>query len=79
MGYDLKIIGQSMYNLCVELFPICRSITGNGVRKTLSILNSVIGGRWLCAKFLQARKYLIGAYQKNGISDVFGLNIFLCK
>lgn len=44
MGYDLKIIGQSMYNLCVELFPICRSITGNGVRKTLSILNSVIGG-----------------------------------
>ena len=44
MGYDLKIIGQSMYNLCIELFPICRSITGNGVRKTLSILNSVIGG-----------------------------------
>lgn len=44
MGYDLKIIGQSMYNLCVELFPICRSITGNGVRETLSILNSVIGG-----------------------------------
>lgn len=44
MGYDLKIIGQSMYSLCVELFPICRSITGNGVRKTLSILNSVIGG-----------------------------------
>lgn len=43
MGYDLKIIGQSMYNLCVELFPICRSITGNGVRETLSILNSVIG------------------------------------
>lgn len=42
MGYDLKIIGQSMYNLCIELFPICRSITGNGVRKTLSILNSVI-------------------------------------
>ena len=33
-----------MYNLCVELFPICRSITGNGVRETLSILNSVIGG-----------------------------------
>lgn len=44
MGYDLKIIGQSMYHLCVELFPICRSITGNGVRETLSILNSVIGG-----------------------------------
>lgn len=38
------ISGQSMYDLCTELFPICRSITGNGVRRTLSILNSVIGG-----------------------------------
>lgn len=44
MKYILKEYGQSMYNLCVELFPICRSITGNGVRETLSILNSVIGG-----------------------------------
>lgn len=44
MKYILKEYGQSMYSLCVELFPICRSITGNGVRKTLSILNSVIGG-----------------------------------
>ena len=44
MKYILKEYGQSMYNLCVELFPICRSITGNGVRKTLSILNSVTGG-----------------------------------
>lgn len=67
MKYILKEYGQSMYNLCVELFPICRSITGNGVRETLSILNSVIGGRWLYAKFLQARKCLIGAYQRNGI------------
>lgn len=40
----ISLIGKSMYNLCAELFPICRSITGNGVRKTLSILNSVIGG-----------------------------------
>lgn len=44
MGYDIKITGQSMYDLCVKLFPICRSITGNGVRQTLNILNSVIGG-----------------------------------
>ncbi|NLN70816.1 MAG: DUF4910 domain-containing protein [Chloroflexi bacterium] len=32
-------IGQEIYNLCVELFPICRSITGNGVRETLRIIN----------------------------------------
>jgi aminopeptidase-like protein len=31
-------IGQEIYDLCVELFPICRSITGEGVRETLSII-----------------------------------------
>lgn len=30
--------GYYMYNLLKKLFPICRSITGNGVRETLSIL-----------------------------------------
>lgn len=44
------LTGQSMYDLCVKLFPICRSITGNGVRKTLNILNSVIGGGDGCAR-----------------------------
>lgn len=29
---------QAIYELCRELFPICRSITGNGVRQTLSII-----------------------------------------
>lgn len=45
MNVNFEKIGQSMYDLCVKLFPICRSITGNGVRQTLEILNSVIGGR----------------------------------
>ena len=35
---DSNAIGQSMYSLAEELFPICRSITGNGVRDTFSIL-----------------------------------------
>jgi aminopeptidase-like protein len=30
--------GTAMYDLIGELFPICRSITGDGVRKTLRIL-----------------------------------------
>ena len=30
--------GDSMYALAEELFPICRSITGDGVRKTFEIL-----------------------------------------
>lgn len=31
-------LGDSMYELVKELFPICRSITGDGVRQTLSII-----------------------------------------
>jgi aminopeptidase-like protein len=31
-------IGENIYQLAKQLFPICRSITGNGVRKTLAIL-----------------------------------------
>ena len=31
-----------MYNLLKELYPICRSITGNGVRETLNIIKELI-------------------------------------
>ena len=34
--------GEKMYALATELFPICRSITGNGVRQTLEILQRII-------------------------------------
>jgi len=34
--------GDDMYELLTELFPICRSITGNGVRQTLAILQRSI-------------------------------------
>lgn len=30
--------GQKIYHICEELFPICRSLTGNGVRETFRIL-----------------------------------------
>lgn len=33
--------GLQMYRLAEELFPLCRSITGNGVRETLKILSKV--------------------------------------
>lgn len=32
------IIGRDIYSLAERLFPICRSITGDGVRRTLDIL-----------------------------------------
>jgi aminopeptidase-like protein len=35
-------IGQLIYSLIVELFPICRSITGNGFRESLKIINKHI-------------------------------------
>ena len=35
-------IGQEIYGLMVELYPICRSITGDGVRKTLRIISKHI-------------------------------------
>ena len=31
-------VGEKLYQLLEELFPILRSITGNGVRQTLKIL-----------------------------------------
>ena len=35
-------IGLEMYRLITELYPICRSITGNGVRETLRIIGTYI-------------------------------------
>lgn len=35
-------ISNNMYSLVKELFPICRSITGDGVRKTLRIIQREI-------------------------------------
>ena len=34
-------IGNEMYALCDKLFPVCRSITGNGVRQTLQTLQAL--------------------------------------
>lgn len=44
MGYGLESkVKEEMYELCERLFPICRSITGDGVRKTLQMLVEVYG------------------------------------
>ncbi len=34
--------GQRIYDLCGRIFPICRSITGDGVRETLKLLDEYI-------------------------------------
>jgi aminopeptidase-like protein len=37
---DQNDLGREMYQLIAELYPICRSITGNGVRETLRIIGN---------------------------------------
>ena len=39
---DFDNYGPAMHQLVAELFPICRSITGNGVRETLRIIGQHI-------------------------------------
>lgn len=39
---NIDEIGREMYQLMSELYPICRSITGDGVRQTLNILKKNI-------------------------------------
>jgi len=41
-GTDSAEIGTQIYELIAELYPICRSITGNGFRKTMSLLQKQI-------------------------------------
>jgi len=37
-------VGSEMYQWATDLFPICRSITGNGVRQTLAYLSKLMPG-----------------------------------
>lgn len=41
-SFERKSTCGQMYDLLTELFPLCRSITGNGVRQTLSIIQKHI-------------------------------------
>lgn len=41
-SFDSVEAGHEMHKFISELYPICRSITGNGVRQTLSLINKRI-------------------------------------
>ncbi len=42
IDFSLKNQGDIMHKWAKDLLPICRSITGNGVRQTLSYLNNIL-------------------------------------
>src|ERR1700689_4195998 len=39
---DLAATGRELFGFAEELFPICRSITGNGIRQTLAMIQKRI-------------------------------------
>ncbi len=39
---DFQTVGDDLHAMAARLFPICRSITGNGVRETLQILQKTV-------------------------------------
>ena len=39
---DLTEIGQELHRSAAELYPICRSITGDGIRRTLALIQKRI-------------------------------------
>jgi aminopeptidase-like protein len=39
---DAAVIGEELHRFAAELYPICRSITGNGIRRTLAMIQDRI-------------------------------------
>jgi aminopeptidase-like protein len=39
---NLNDLSQEMYQFIAELYPICRSITGNGFRETMHLIENNI-------------------------------------
>ena len=58
--------GEEIFALAARIFPICRSITGDGVRQTLREIGSHIALE--IAKFPRERRSLTGRSRASGTS-----------
>jgi len=58
--------GEAMHGLMTELYPICRSITGEGVRQTLRMLQRHIPLE--IHEVPTGTRFSIGRSRRNGIS-----------
>ena len=68
-------LGAKMHELARQLFPICRSISGEGFRQSLQILGQIIGGGGGLTplKFTPLKvelKFMIGLFHLNGTSKM---------
>jgi len=61
---DRHEIGTVMFSFIEEMYPICRSITGDGVRKTLDILKKIIPLEVI--EIGTGRKFLTGQFLMSG-------------
>ena len=62
---DLAATGRELFGFAEELFPICRSITGDGIRQTLACIQKRIPLQ--LSEVPSARPSSIGMSRKNGI------------
>ncbi|MCR5733883.1 MAG: DUF4910 domain-containing protein [Lachnospiraceae bacterium] len=82
--------GKEMYDLCKEIFPICRSITGNGVRQTFDIFKKYVDNLeltevstgtevfdWTVPKEWNIEEAYLEDEQKNRIVDFKDLNLYV--
>ena len=57
---------NKVFFLAEKLFPICRSITGSGTRKTLKIIKSELKNLKINEVHFWKKNFLIGLCLKNG-------------
>ena len=58
---------NQMFNWAKDLFPICRSITGEGVRKTLNYCKKIHDEIKIKKISCPVKKYMIGLFLMSGI------------